>query len=134
MKGLVVDGGKFLVLKQKVGDKFFWDLPGGRIVYGESPEECLRREIFEETKLNVKIVRPIGVWSFFMDSDKDQIVCFVFLCNRESGDVRTDGNPDTTEITESYHWFAKEEFLQSLQSTEAMPDEGLKKFIADLDL
>ena len=131
MKGLIVSDGKFLFLKQKVVDNFFWDLPGGRIIYGESPEECLRREIFEETKLNVKIIKPIGVWSFFRNSDKDQVVCFVFLCNKESGDVRTDGNPDTTEITESCHWFNKEEFLQS---TEVMNDEGLKKFIAELEL
>jgi 8-oxo-dGTP diphosphatase len=33
----------------------FWLLPGGGIEAGESDEECLRREVFEETSLRITV-------------------------------------------------------------------------------
>ena len=130
MKGIIISDGKFLVLKQKVSEKFYWDLPGGRVIYGENPEDCLVREIFEETGMKIKIIKPLGVWSF-LRADKDQVVCFTFLCSPKSADVHTDSNPDESEITESYHWFTKDEFLAN---SDSMPDEGLKNFIKELEL
>ncbi len=52
MKGLILDesGKKFAVILE---DNGWWDLPGGGLDYGESPEECLKREIAEEMGLTV---------------------------------------------------------------------------------
>jgi 8-oxo-dGTP pyrophosphatase MutT (NUDIX family) len=36
-------------------DRNEWELPGGRLEAGEIPEECLRREILEETGLAVTV-------------------------------------------------------------------------------
>src|SRR6266852_252581 len=38
-----------------------WDLPGGHLALDETLEHCLRREIGEETGLEVEIVRMLGV-------------------------------------------------------------------------
>jgi 8-oxo-dGTP pyrophosphatase MutT (NUDIX family) len=38
-----------------------WDLPGGHLVIGESFEECLAREIEEETGLKIAPPRLIGI-------------------------------------------------------------------------
>jgi ADP-ribose pyrophosphatase YjhB (NUDIX family) len=40
-----------------------WDLPGGFIEAGESPDDSLLREIAEETRLEVEIVGVIGAYS-----------------------------------------------------------------------
>ncbi len=44
----------FLLIREKM-DKYGyeWDLPGGGLDFGETTEECLRREIKEELNLNV---------------------------------------------------------------------------------
>jgi len=38
-----------------------WDLPGGHLVLGESIEECLIREVAEETGLAIEIERMLGL-------------------------------------------------------------------------
>ena len=46
VKGLIFEEGKLLLLKKK--DEGFWDIPGGRIEFGESIEVALQRELAEE--------------------------------------------------------------------------------------
>ena len=39
-----------------------WGLPGGHVEEGETPEECARREVLEETGFLVNNLRVIGGW------------------------------------------------------------------------
>jgi ADP-ribose pyrophosphatase YjhB (NUDIX family) len=57
------------------------DLPGGRIEYGET----FHREVFEETGLNVKIVRILNSWDLI--EDDRHISGIIYLCSYESGEV-----------------------------------------------
>jgi 8-oxo-dGTP diphosphatase len=60
---LVVHNDDYLVIKRAVEpDAGKWDLPGGFCEYGEDPMETARRETFEESGLEVEIVRLLGVW------------------------------------------------------------------------
>ena len=61
--------GKFLLTRR--ADNGQWCLPSGGIEPGESVEETCIREVFEETGLNVKIKRLIGVYS-----NRDQLVIY----------------------------------------------------------
>ena len=49
-------GGKVLIARRKKSDRFEgrWEFPGGKIEAGESPEECLRRELREEMGVEVE--------------------------------------------------------------------------------
>lgn len=57
IKGLILDETrkKFAVILE---DNGLWELPGGGIDHGESPEDCLKREIKEEMGLEVTEVSP----------------------------------------------------------------------------
>ena len=55
-KGVVLMGDRILLVRKVNG---MWDLPGGRLEPGESPEQALIREIREETALAVTPIRLI---------------------------------------------------------------------------
>ncbi len=48
-----------VLLVQRASPRF-WELPGGRMAPGETPEETVRREVWEETGVQVAIVELLG--------------------------------------------------------------------------
>ena len=52
--GLVIQGGKILLIKKKTGPyDGKLDLPGGTIEFGETPSTALKRELFEEVGIEI---------------------------------------------------------------------------------
>lgn len=56
IKGIVVDSDGSILLSREDNGK--WELLGGGLQHGEDPIDCLRREILEETGLQVTYVAP----------------------------------------------------------------------------
>lgn len=53
---------KILLVRQAYGERY-WSLPGGKMEPGESIEEAAIREVAEETGLEVRITRVVGLYS-----------------------------------------------------------------------
>jgi ADP-ribose pyrophosphatase YjhB (NUDIX family) len=54
--------GKILLVRQGYGRRY-WSLPGGKMEPGESIDETARREVKEETGLDIRVRRVVGLYS-----------------------------------------------------------------------
>jgi len=54
---IIERGGKFLLAKRSVTGSLpnKWEFPGGKVEVGETPEECLTRELYEEFDIIVTV-------------------------------------------------------------------------------
>ncbi len=69
------------------GGKESWSLPGGKLEFGETLENCAKRETFEETGL--KITGELKLIGVSEEIDKDShFITIGFLCKKFSGEPR----------------------------------------------
>ena len=89
------------VLLQRRSDRNTWGFPGGVMELGESFDKSLKREVLEETGLQVEIVDLIGVYSDYSDAypngDEAQPILLYFLCKVVLGQLSTDDD-ETLEL------------------------------------
>ncbi len=102
---IVNEEGKYLFVKKSSKEDInpnTYEFPGGRIEFGENPEEALIREIKEEVGLDISIVIAFNTWSFIKGEDF-QLVGVDFLCTVKGGEEKL------SEEHESIHWMSIEE-------------------------
>ena len=91
-------GNKYLMLhrisKKKDGNKDKWIGVGGHFEKGESPEECLLREVKEETGLELTSYQFRGIVTFISDEWPDEDMC-LYTADKYTGDI---GNCDEGEL------------------------------------
>lgn len=59
---------------------------GGKFEKGESPEECIRREVLEETGIVVESLNLRGIITYD-DKNKDTEYMYLFTCNQFRGEL-----------------------------------------------
>ena len=76
--------GRIFATQRGYGDyKDWWEFPGGKMEAGETPEEALRREIWEE--LDTRIVVEKFVETVEWDYPQFHLSMHCYLCHVESG-------------------------------------------------
>ena len=126
-KALIYHNGKYLIVKESLhrGENV-WDLPGGKIEYGENPEETVMREVKEELCLNVKVKKSVGVWWFYSQNNKHQVICHTYLCELVGEPkIDTSKNPADEDII-GFEWLTIEEILNHQEIR--FPDSLYKLF------
>ncbi|MDC7233461.1 MAG: NUDIX domain-containing protein [Spirochaetales bacterium] len=96
-KALILRDHRFLALKRSEESGDFWELPGGRLEYGETLEETLHREIKEETNLDITPRRILNTWDLIEECR--QISGIIYLC-----DLKSDSITLSNEHSD-YRWF-----------------------------
>ena len=82
----ILKDNKVLLAQRAPEDKLAnkWEFPGGKIEHGETPQECLKREICEELDVDVEVL------DFFAESvytyHSGTIKLMAFWCKWISGD------------------------------------------------
>ena len=92
LKAIIQKDGNILGLKRSAIEDVYaelWDIPGGKIEYGEGIVDGITREIREETGLTVAIEpRPWSVWTFMTPAKQRQTVGVTLLAKYVSGNVK----------------------------------------------
>lgn len=103
---LTNQNGKILLLKrsEKAGGGGLWSLPGGALDEGEDPQESIKREIKEETGLEVRGLQPFAVRYYESDGERTLIVGY-------KGEVESREAVLNWEH-DDYRWLEKEEALR----------------------
>ncbi|MCK4891076.1 MAG: NUDIX hydrolase [Candidatus Pacebacteria bacterium] len=86
IKGLLCRDNKVLLLKTPTGR---WELPGGRMNFGENVEQTLKREIKEEIGFkDVKMGNLANTWSFISKEIIHHFIVFVFEFFTEESKIK----------------------------------------------
>ncbi len=74
-------------------DRDLWNLPGGGLEKGESPWAGVKREVKEETGLDVQITKLLGVYSKLEEEE----ILFQFECEVNGGELTLNEEADQLE-------------------------------------
>ena len=117
-KAILERDGKILLVKEPDGR---WEFPGGKIEFGDTPEETLKRELKEELNLTEDLtigsIFNTWTWVFQFDHVHLQFFMLAYKCRTEQTEFKI-----SAEHTE-YGWYTKDQALK-LNLT-----EGTKKTI-----
>lgn len=105
---------EILATQRGYGDfKGGWEFPGGKIESGETPEECIVREIREELATVVKAEKIIGVVEY--DYPDFHLTMHCILCSVVSGDLILLEHEDvrwlTSETLYSVEWLPADKLI-----------------------
>lgn len=132
VSAMIISENRLLAMHDERSPYFY--LPGGRVKMGETAEQAVVREIWEELGVTLKIARPLWLNQAFFTEDVDGIryheLCIYFLIDISNTDLLERGNSFTLtegKHTHTFEWLA----FDSLKDEYFYPI-FLKKQIFDL--
>ena len=83
---IILKNNKILIAQRAIGENLAgkWEFPGGKLEQGETPQECLKREIREELDVIIEVVDFFGESIYTYQSGTIKLMAF--WCKWISGD------------------------------------------------
>lgn len=126
MGALIIEGDRILLVKRgREPLKDWWSLPGGKLEPGELLEDCVRREVREETGLEIEVIGLIEVFERFLHDESGALehhfVLMDYLCRPRGGELCA--GDDAGEVA-----WSQESQLGDYRITEGTPAVIAKAF------
>jgi len=77
-----------------------WAIPGGLAEYGEKVEQAAMREAKEETGLEVKLIRLVGVYSDPTRDPRGHYISIAYLAEAVSGELKAATDAEEVKVFE----------------------------------
>ena len=104
---IIINSGKILAMKDDNSPYYY--LPGGRVKLGETAEDAVLRECFEELGIKPRIIRPLWLNQAFFTEDVEKIrfheICVYFLIDISKTDILLRGDKFILFENEAEHSF-----------------------------
>jgi len=126
--GLLVKENKVLVIRRSSAESYltgYYELPGGKVDFGDHPKEALEREFIEEVNLKVIALHPYRVFTYISDKGNRHTVELVYF-------VQLDDDANNIRLSEEhddFKWISakKADYLQISDEVKMNIKIGLKE-------
>lgn len=85
IKGVLFEGGRVVLLENERSE---WELPGGRLEPGETPETCVARELEEELGVAVAVGPLLDCWVYAVLPSRSVVIVTYGLRRCDDRDFR----------------------------------------------
>lgn len=99
VRAIVRNSDKTLIIRRANGRSSIlgkFELPGGKLEYGEQPEDAITRYVSAETGLNIQTAQLYDVLTYIDHDDRDMQYVFILYL------VSIEGSPSSIELSENY--------------------------------
>ncbi len=129
VEAVIIKAGKILITQRSFKRPHApgeWEILTGRVNQGETFEKAVKREVKEETGLDIEPIKPFNTFHFLRGQEKAEHLGVSFICKYISGEVKLD---KTEQI--NFKWAKPKEALAlikdpSIQSSIQKVKELLK--------
>lgn len=122
----VIEDGQLLLVphyQTDAGITVQWNLPGGKVEFGERLEDAALREFREETGLQAEIVELLATSEVILPEQRYHIITIAYLGRLIGGTIRAEASHEHGEKIPQ--WFAVEEIGQIAYHPSTIVDKAL---------
>ena len=124
--GFLLLDNKLLVIRRSQKESFmpgYYELPGGKVNFGEDPKDDIIREFFEESNLKIKVLDPFNTFADITENNNRHNIEIVYF-------VELTGNIDDLKLSDAhddFKWITSEE-VSTLITSDIMKNNIQKGF------
>lgn len=110
--------------RNKSPEKGYWSIPGGKVEMFETFHQAIKREVKEETDVEIEIIELLGICDHIVQNEKVHWISPPFLCRIKKGEPKIMEPQKHTDMK----WFSLKQLPADITITTKKAVECYKKY------